>query len=92
MATWKLVSRKLGNDDNLTVSIQEVTGQITDAITGERVDVGKIYSVKFHKTYLKAVFLDALKEQIKADRAKTLEANALLGDVDLSNFETFINS
>lgn len=90
--TWKLLKCQLGNDDNLTLSVQGVTGQKLDPRTAEQVNVGKIYSVRFHKKHPKAVFLAALKEQIKADRAKA-QAESVIGDtIDLSGFETFINS
>lgn len=80
--TWNLLECRLGNDDNLTISIQEIVDEIE----------GKIFSTRVHKDHPKSVFLDALKKQIKADRARKTVESIVEKTIDLSNFETFINS
>ena len=83
MATiWKLLKCRLGGDDNLTISVQEIVDGIED----------KTYSARFHKKHPTSIFLADLKEQIRADRAKAQVESVVGTSINLNEFESYINT
>lgn len=80
--TWEQPDARCGNDDNITVTIQELI---------DGVPTGKQYSIRLHKDRPVDEFKANLKEQIAADRAKTEKADTFSSKFDLSNFEAYIN-
>jgi len=79
--TWKQTGSSL-RGDLLTYEVQEVVGGVD----------GKKYSVTLNKARTETEFKDALKAIINADRTKTTSETTLKTKVDLSAFETFLNT
>ena len=80
--TWEQVAAKCGDDDNITVTIRELS---------DRVPTGKQYFAKFHKDRPVDDFKAELKKQILTDRVKSTKENTFSGRIDLSDFETYLN-
>lgn len=80
-STWKQTGAILSGND-LTFEIQEVVDGVD----------GKKYSVVLNKDATEQQFKDKLKAVINADRTKITGETTLKTKVDLSTFETFLNS
>lgn len=87
-ATWHLVSVNLNYEkDRVSLTVQEgIDGTPTD---------GKVYtSDAFARTIsgVQSKIYSNLKEKILTDRAKATRESTLEALIDLTDFETFINS
>ncbi len=80
--TWEQVSLKCGDDNNVTITIEEFA---------DGAPTGKQYSARLHKDRHADEFNSMLKKQILADRSNNTEENTLGSKFDFSDFENYLN-
>lgn len=83
---WEEVSRSLGDDDNITITIKEIVDGVASGVYSARLH-------KDHKTFV-ATVKAMLKEKILEDRARKEDAeNEAIAPIqfDYPNFETFLS-
>lgn len=94
LVTWEVYIVSLGKGDILTITIRELNDGVPVVIgtSPDGVDIYQTYSAKFHKSHPANLWAKELKTIILADRAKQAEEVTLQTKLDVSDFETYINT
>lgn len=92
--TWEQTEARCGDDDNISVTIRELTDGVPTVI--RILDDGtKIYkeysSDRFYKDVPVDRFKASLKAKILADRDKSTKEGVFAEKLDLSDFEGYLN-